>query len=485
MKSVFFILLSLAGFFAYLWRRQVQRTAKLEITRQHLVQESQRVLSFLHDVGEAFTENLNVEEILKHIIQCSVRIAEAKSGAIFLLDTSKKSLDAVVIEGPFPPPHPPADFMESKLASRAVFLEQAIKSQKILIGEGILGGVAQTGKPVLVRNPNEDTRIHQYEDDILRIQTFLAVPLIFRDQILGVLAMANTKNDEPFSETDLSLVTALASQAAFAIFNANLHHMLAEKERVDRDLIIAREIQQILLCSDFPKIPDVQVHALNISALEVGGDYYDCIRVDEDHWGFAIADVSGKGISGSLIMAMCRSALRTKAVGNLSPARVLKQVNRVIRPDMREDMFISMIYGVFNIRTHQFTYCRAGHEPILFHSHKSNREEILTPKGMALGIDNGDVFDSLLEEGQITLQMGDVIVLYTDGITEALDESDQEFGRAQLVEAIRACTNQSAEEMILNIEQRVRRFVGQEPPHDDMTLLAIRVGGEAPHKESS
>ncbi len=475
MNFLGFIFFIAASLFAYLWWRQTKRAEQLETNRQQLVREGQRVLTFLHEVGEAFTENLNVEGILKLIIQCSVRAAEAKSGAIFLLNSTGQTLEAVVIEGPFPPPHPPPGFMESKLASRAVFLEQAIKSQKISIGDGILGSVAQTGKPVLIRQPSEDHRLPHYEDEILRIQTFLAVPLVFRDQILGVMAMANTKNEEPFNDTDLSLVSSLASQAAFAIFNANLHHVLAEKERLDRDLEIAREIQQLLLPSVFPKIDNVQVNAINICALQVGGDYYDFIQVDADHWGFAIADVSGKGVSGALIMAMCRSALRTKAQGNPSPAKVLKQVNRVIHPEMREDMFISMLYGVLNIRTWEFTFCRAGHEPLLWHQAEKKHLEILSPKGMALGIDSGNVFDTVLEEQKIKLQKGDAMVFYTDGSTEALDQEDQEFGRPKLAEAIYACADQSAEAMTKNIEERVRRFVGQRPQNDDITLVVVRV----------
>ncbi len=469
------LLVVVAGGLGYALWKQIQRADVLQASRYHLIQERQRVFSFLHDVGEAFTEKLKVEDILKLIIQCSVRTAEAKSGAIFLLDASAHNLEAVVIEGAFPPPHPPPGFMESKLTSRAVFLEQAIKSQKISMGEGILGGVAQTGKPVLIRKPDEDSRLPSYENEILRIQTFLAVPLIFRDQILGVMAMANTKSEKPFNDSDLSLVTSLANQAAFAIFNANLHQMLAEKERVDRDLEIAREIQQLLLPSSFPVIQDTQVSAINIPALKVGGDYYDVIQVDKDHFGFAIADVSGKGVSGALIMAMCRSALRAKAVGNLSPAQVLKEVNRVVHPDMREDMFISMSYGVLNVKTRAFAFCRAGHEPLLVHRHDGAKEEVFSPRGMALGIDNGTVFDTVLDEKRVELHKGDALVFYTDGITEALDETNQEFGRAQLTEAIHACAEQSSEEMARNIEQRLRRFIGHQPQGDDITLLVVRV----------
>jgi len=249
----------------------------------------------------------------------------------------------------------------------------------------------------------------------------------------------------------------------------------AEEERLNRDLEIARQIQQHLLPPTFPKVGNLQFGAINIPALKVGGDYYDFVQIDPNHWGFAIADVSGKGISGALIMAMCRSALRAKAPGNLSPSQALREVNRIIHPDMGEDLFISMLYGVMNLSKHEFTVCRAGHSPLLIYRRETGREEVVSPKGMALGIDNGTIFDSILQEQRITLQNGDAMIFYTDGVTEALNEAGQEFGRAQLTEAVRACADQSAEEITKSIEQRVRRFVGNHPQSDDITLMVIRI----------
>jgi len=458
----------------FLWKQSV-KTQELDAQYKAHLEQGQRVLTFLHDVGEAFNETLKGDEIFKLIIQCAVRTSEAKSGAIFLLDPACQFMEAAVIEGPFPPPFPPSDHIESKLASRAVFLEQTIRTQKIKSGEGILGTVAKTGKPVLIKKPSDDDRLPHYDNEILKIHTYLAVPLIFRDQILGVLALANTKQERPFNDADLSLVTSLASQASFAIYNAKLHQVMAEKERMDRDLEIAREIQQILLPSDPPKIEGIDVCALNVPAQEVGGDYYDFIRVDDNHWGFAIADVSGKGVSGALIMAMCRSALRTKGMGNAAPAQVLSQVNRVIHPDMREDMFIAMDYGVLNTKTLEFAFCRAGHEPLIIHRNNPSRIEILAPRGMALGIDSGNVFDTALQEQRVTLQKGDILIFYTDGITEALNEAGEEYDRDQLVEAIEACADQSAQEMAKNIEERVRRFIGPRAQNDDITLMIVRI----------
>jgi phosphoserine phosphatase RsbU/P len=178
-----FILLAGLVVLGYLLWKQTEKTSSLEAQQKALVEHGEHVLTFLHDVGEAFNESLKQEEIFKLIIQCAVRTSKAKSGAMFLLDTQQQFLEAVVIEGPFPPPTPPADHIESKLASRAAFLEQTILTQKIKNGEGILGTVAKTGKPVLIKKPGPNSGLPHYDNEILKIDTYLAVPLIFRDQI--------------------------------------------------------------------------------------------------------------------------------------------------------------------------------------------------------------------------------------------------------------------------------------------------------------
>jgi PAS domain S-box-containing protein len=249
----------------------------------------------------------------------------------------------------------------------------------------------------------------------------------------------------------------------------------AEKEQVERDFRVARDIQRILLPSVFPSIQGVEISAINIPAQTLGGDYYDLIPVGASHWGIAIADVAGKGVPGALMMAMCRSALRNKAIDNPSPANVLRQVNRAMRPDMQEELFITMIYGVYNAKARMFTFCRAGHESLIVYRAATGQFEMPSPGGMALGLDDGRVFDKLLIETNVTLNKGDLLVFYTDGVTDALNDAGQEFGRDQFLAAIRSCANRSASEITHHIEETVRKFIGRCPQHDDLTLLALRV----------
>ncbi len=249
----------------------------------------------------------------------------------------------------------------------------------------------------------------------------------------------------------------------------------AQKEMEQRDLEIARDIQKVLLPSVFPRRAGAEFGAFYIPAQKLGGDYYDLIEVDDTHVGIAVADVSGKGVSGALLMAMCRSSLRTWVTGNLSPSQTLKQLNRIIHPDMKEDKFISMLYGVFDVQTKVFTFCRAGHEPLLLYRPSTGTGQFLAPRGMAIGIEGGKAFDSMLVEEWVALRNGDIMVFYTDGVTEARDRHGREFGRERLMELVRANASRSAEEITWIVEESIRNFIGSCPLADDMTLLVFRL----------
>jgi sigma-B regulation protein RsbU (phosphoserine phosphatase) len=213
---------------------------------------------------------------------------------------------------------------------------------------------------------------------------------------------------------------------------------------------------------------------VNLPARTLSGDYFDYLPVDDEHIGIAIADVSGKGVPASLIMAMCRSALRSQSRGELSPATVLKAVNRQLYPDMKEDMFISMAYMVMNRRTGESLLARAGHDaPLLYHAANSN-VECLNPKGMAVGIDSGGVFDRFCNDFPFVLEHGDLLLLYTDGLTETLDAEGIEFGVQRLTAELMESAPMGAEETLNRLSQSVREFAGSQPQHDDITLIALR-----------
>jgi sigma-B regulation protein RsbU (phosphoserine phosphatase) len=288
-----------------------------------------------------------------------------------------------------------------------------------------------------------------------------------------VLAVVNRVDGRPFDQTDLNLLQALADQGSASVHYAGLRDTLDEKKRIDHDLSVARQIQASLLPDEVPHLEGVELAAFNEPAQQIGGDYYDFVLIDDKHLGIAMADVSGKGIGGALLMSVCRSVLRAQAPGNLSPASVLKSINRVMSRDISEDMFVTMLYMVLHVDTRRLVVARAGHErPVLID--RQGQVRALESSGTAIGMVDVDTFEALLSETTVDLQTGDVVVAYTDGITEAQNSEGEEWGSPNFLDACRVASGEGANSVLNNVRQRLRRFVGGRAQYDDMTLLALR-----------
>jgi phosphoserine phosphatase RsbU/P len=250
----------------------------------------------------------------------------------------------------------------------------------------------------------------------------------------------------------------------------------ADRARVaqERELELARDVQQHLLPSNFPELGRVEVEVLSQPSQQLGGDYYDVLTVDERHHGFVIADVSGKGAPAALMMAACRASLRLCAPGELSPASVLHRVNRALQPDMPPGMYITLFYGILNLDTLALRFCRAGHEAALLLRASGGLPELLGDGGMALGMAPADLFEETLDEGRVVLGMGDLLALYTDGINEACNASGDEFGRDRLADTLRRHQKDPLAEILRRMDRYLRQFCTLAPRHDDRALLLIR-----------
>ncbi len=242
----------------------------------------------------------------------------------------------------------------------------------------------------------------------------------------------------------------------------------------ERELELAKDVQQHLLPSRFPDMARIELEVLSQPSLQLGGDYYDVMRVDHRHYGFVIADVSGKGAPAALMMAACRASLRLCAIGELSPAAVLHRVNRVLQPDMPPGMYITLFYCILNTDTLALRFCRAGHEAGLLLRAGGGSPELLGDGGMALGMAPPDLFEATLDEGRIVLGAGDLLALYTDGINEACNASGDEFGRDRLEDSLRRHQKDSLAEILRRVDRYLRQFCTLAPRHDDRALLLIR-----------
>ena len=377
----------------------IVRIRHLRVLYDELSQEKEVMFGFIHDIAEVFADadTVDMDLMLRRVLFYAMRTTRAGAGAVYVLDHDGV-LRARALSGLFPPMSPEAPDTTAQAASKAHYVEQLARAERIHVGQGLVGTVADLGRPILIEDAERDPRVPRYKDEYLRIHSVLMVPMRFHDRILGVLAVVNRVDGRPFIQTDLNLLEALADQASVSIHFAQLREALEEKRRIDHDLDLARHIQGALLPKYIPTLEGIQLAAFNDPALEVGGDYYDFVPVDDDHVGLVIADVSGKGISGAIMMSVCRSVLRSQARGCQHPTEVLRAVNRFMYEDIAEDMFVSMLYMVYDIRSHRLLIARAGHERPLLYSPADDRFTILDSGGIALGIGPADNFDRLLEE---------------------------------------------------------------------------------------
>jgi serine phosphatase RsbU (regulator of sigma subunit) len=249
----------------------------------------------------------------------------------------------------------------------------------------------------------------------------------------------------------------------------------ADRKAIERELSIATEIQTKLLPERIPQIPGLDIHSFYLSAKEVGGDYYDFIVIDQTHLGIIVADVSGKGIPGSMVMTMARSLVRLASVRNVSPADTFKKVNRILAKDIRRGMFVTSIYMVLNVKTHELKVASAGHNPLVLFRAETGEYELVKPQGIALGFDKGTIFDNHIQEVAIQLKPGDRICAYTDGVNEAMNAESEEFGDERFYNLVKQHSRLSSKDFVNAIVAELEGHRGQAEQSDDITITTLAV----------
>ncbi len=454
------------------WRRQTEITGALRLELEKIEAEEIRMFDFLHGLGEAFSAEVRPEDLHRVIVEGAMRILNADGAALYLFDPQGAVLIARFLSKGCPPLVAVPAEIKKQAESNPQMLQSWLQLHSVEPGEGVLGKVWGDKEAALLAG--NDSRLVPLRDRMHHIDSALLAPLLYGEHNLGVLAVANTGAAASFSENELEIFKAITEQSAFALYNAIVYTQVEEKKRMDLDLTVAQDIQRILLPSSPPVMGNFEIDGINLPARQMSGDYYGYIRIDDQRWGIAIADVSGKGVPASLIMAMCRSVLRCTAPGNVSAADVLHKVNRQLFPDIKEDMFISMAYVILDEQNNTATMCRAGHDAPLLYSARDQTVSKLNPPGMALGIDSGQVFARITSDFTFTLEPNDCLILYTDGVTEALDSKGLEFGMKRMIQSIQAGAPQGASGIKKRLTEDLASFVGTYPQNDDITLIVIR-----------
>jgi sigma-B regulation protein RsbU (phosphoserine phosphatase) len=459
------------------WRRARAAADASEEARQQSAQDRQRVVDFMHLMAEALGEGLTRQELHQRIVHASILCTGALSACLFER-TERQTMRGAAVEGLFPPHRPLTDAAKAGLSTRAKFIAQVLSAEEFPVGEGIVGRVAATGRGELLADAAKDPRIVRHDDPSLTVRSVIAVPLFFRDTFFGVLAVANPAGERAFTAMEFSLMQSLAEQAALALHNAEFLHLQIEKQQLDLDLLVASGIQKMLLPRKTTTIGGLDLDARYQPAQKIGGDLYDVLRLSATRLAVVVADVSGKGIPASLLMAICRTNLHQIAPRHESPARVLTELNRALAADIENGLYVTMLYAIIDTEAGRVTFARAGHELPLFARPDAATGAYLPSfvgsEGMPLGMVPDDLFAPVITDHTEPFNPGDVLVLYTDGVTEAPNEDDKEFSGARLADAVRTLHRGSAQEINDGILATVGRFAGETPQRDDLTLVTVK-----------
>ena len=454
-------------------RNQRSRNRRLRTRFRDLEGEEQRMFSFLHDLGLAI-ENEPSPSVLSRIIVDGIdKVVNARGGAVYFLAAGNEFLLPSYISEDCPPLVGVPVEVRRKAARDPRALESHLRLSRVAVDEGILGHCLAIGEPIHVQDvkshPSFRDAFTGYSDDV----SALLSPLRHAGKDLGVLVVARQHKDGAFCRNDFAVFRTAAEQSSFAIGNARIHREAHEKRAMENELQNAREVQRILLPQEEPAVAGFRISGTNVPARIISGDYYDYLDLGDRRFGIAIADVSGKGVPAGLLMAMCRSALRTVAPGCTSPSDALAAVNRQLFPDIREDMFISMAYGILDEITGKLTISRAGHDPALLFRRETRKVELLRSPGLALGVDEGAVFERVTKDQEVIMLPGDCVLFYTDGVREAVDSEDVEFGLERMSECFRMAAPLGSEAVLNRMQEELRQFTGEGPQMDDITLVAI------------
>lgn len=298
----------------------------------------------------------------------------------------------------------------------------------------------------------------------------VAVPMLVMGDVLGVMLVEEAGKSHHLRDRRLELITGIAQQAALAVQNDRLLEERAQRERLERELQFAHELQEAFMPSGLPDLPGWELAATWQAAREVGGDFYDFFELPDGKLGLVIADVADKGMPAALFMSLTRTLVRAAALEAASPAGVLARVNDLLVPDAQDGMFVTAFYAVLSLQTGQLAYASAGHNPPLLLRPRTGEEEWLRSEGMVLGVLEG----IHLGERIVALEPGDVLVFYTDGVTEAFSPGGDIYGEGRLQAAIEAAADTPAQAMLEAICASVSDFVGDNPPSDDLTLMVLR-----------
>jgi serine phosphatase RsbU (regulator of sigma subunit)/putative methionine-R-sulfoxide reductase with GAF domain/anti-sigma regulatory factor (Ser/Thr protein kinase) len=425
-------------------------------------QEQAYASAALLQVAQAVANSNSLDETIGSIVRITPILVGVKACAIYLLEAERF--------------HPTQSYGFSEAAQVTLWnrdfttgdfplLDAVCESTQMVVGLLPSEIPEDWLDPELARTEQETFYALQTGDHLL-----IGFPLMIKNDLFGVMLVEEDSDARRFRQKRVEIVTSIAQQVALSIQNEHLQREMVNRERLEHEVQLARQIQKTFLPEHLPEISGWNLAATWITARQVGGDFYDVFELPGGRMGLFIADVSDKGIPAALFMALTRTLVRAVVYDTPSPADAMRRVNALIIPDNQQGMFVTAVYGVLKLKSGEFTYANAGHNPPIWLCGAKRTMESLRRTGAALGI----IEDVPMVDRTITIEPDDFLLLYTDGVTEAFSSSDETYGEERLQQVLEAAEATTARGVLDILEASVREFMGLVPPADDLTMLGIK-----------
>src|SRR5438094_7911780 len=413
-------------------------------------------LRMLLDITKTISRSLDLDEVLSLVMATLDSLIPYDAAGIYLVKCSR-----------------PLAEWEGAPDETCVFHTQAVRGYDIddlhelnlKMGEGLIGHVAVTGQPYVSDDVRRNPR---YINARPRTNSEMVAPIISNNEVIGVFDLESDELNA-YSNDDVEILMLLASQVAIIIEKVMLHEQMIEKQRLETQLEVARQVQLELLPARDPQLEGFEISAYNFPTEEVSGDYYDWVRIYDDQIGIVIADVSVKGVPAALLMAFLRASLRAATHIRYAPHISMSKVNYLLWESIERNQFVTAFYGILDAPNRTLAYSNAGHNPpLLINADGTPRFE---ERG---GVPLGMFRDSRYYEYFATIEPGQLLVLYTDGVTEAMNRSGEEYSRNRLIEAALRGRHLSARELIDFIHRDVIDWTDGRGAHDDVTFFIVK-----------
>lgn len=410
------------------------------------IKSEHKDFSVISEVSKALILHKPLDELLEHIMDLICERIDMDRGILMLKEDGQFDPKVVRINN------------------------KQLMNQKIQVSQSIISTAVERHSSILISDVQSDDRFRA-QDSILKlnIQSAMCVPLWNNREIIGIIYSDRISLVEQYTDDDLRLLTLLSNLAAVKIENAQLFEQALEKEKMEKELALAAQIQQDLLPKTSPDAEDYEIVGTNLPCYQVGGDYYDYVNIDDDRIAVVIADVSGKGVSSSLLMASLRAALHAELNPDYDIKKMAAKLNDFVHSSSSSNSFISFCYCELNKKTGEIRYINSGHNPPIVIDKKKKVQRMETC-GLCLGMFPNQEYDSKT----LVLNPGDTALLYTDGFTESRNLQNEEFSEEGLIRLLKKSQKLSASEIMTNVCDALKDFTAGTDPMDDMTLVIIK-----------